>query len=79
MNIYDEYVETDQIDEILTHRFSQDLLEQMFSCIRSMNGRNDNPNPMQLKGSYRKLLAHNDIVSSKYANCINSNIQILTD
>lgn len=78
MNIYDEYIEPGLIENLLTHRFSQDLIETLFSCIRSMNGRNDNPNPIQFEGAYRKLLIHNDVVCSKYANSIDSGTKILT-
>lgn len=78
MNIYYEYIEPGLIENLLTHRLSQDLFETLFSCIRSMNGRNDNPNPIQFEGAYRKLLIHNDVVCSKYANCIDSGTKILT-
>lgn len=78
MSIYHEYVESGLIENLITHRFSQDLLETLFSCIRSMNGRNDNPNPIQFEGAYRKLLMHNDVVCSKYANSIDTGTKILT-
>lgn len=38
MKIFDEYVSTDKIEIIITHRFSQDLIETLFGCIRSMGG-----------------------------------------
>lgn len=38
MNIFNDYVNTDKIDVLITHRFSQDLLESLFGCIRSMGG-----------------------------------------
>lgn len=78
MKLYDEYVDSDLIDGLITHRFSQDQLETYFGCLRSMNGRNDNPNPSQIEASYRKLLIHNDVVCSKFANCIDSGTEILT-
>lgn len=37
-SIYKEYVETNKIDILFTHRFSQDLLESFFGSIRSMGG-----------------------------------------
>lgn len=41
MSIYEEYVEqTNRLEEIITHRFSQDLLESFFSSIRGMGGDN---------------------------------------
>lgn len=36
--IYQEYVETDKMVALLTHRFSQDHLETFFGAIRSMGG-----------------------------------------
>lgn len=38
MKIFDEYVSTDKIEYLVTHRFSQDLIETLFGCIRSMGG-----------------------------------------
>lgn len=77
-NIYKDYVETDKMNELITHRFSQDLLESFFSCVRGMNGFNDNPNAQQFEAAYRKLLVHNDVMSSEKANCIDSGTKILT-
>lgn len=34
--IFDEYVRTDKTEFLVTHRFSQDLIETLFGCIRSM-------------------------------------------
>lgn len=36
--IYQEYVQTNKIDALITHRFCQDQLETFFSSIRSMGG-----------------------------------------
>lgn len=38
MKIFDEYVRTGKIELLLTHRFSQDLIETLFGCIRGMGG-----------------------------------------
>lgn len=38
MKIYDEYINTDKIESLVIHRFSQDLIETLFGCIRSMGG-----------------------------------------
>lgn len=38
-NIYENYVLTGRLSELITHRFSQDLLESFFSTIRSMGGK----------------------------------------
>lgn len=37
-SIYEEYVATNEIPALITHRFSQDLLESFFGTIRSMGG-----------------------------------------
>lgn len=42
----------------------------MFSKLRSRNGWNNNPNPLQLKWALRALLMKNNIEASKNANCI---------
>ena len=54
---------------ILTYKFSQDHIELLFSCIRSMGGWNNNPNCLQLKYALRKMLMRNAVTSSKNANC----------
>lgn len=38
MNMYEDYVESDQVEEIFTHRLCQDHLECFFGSIRSMGG-----------------------------------------
>lgn len=39
MAMFDDYVQTNKITKIITHRFSQDLLESFFGSVRSMGGR----------------------------------------
>lgn len=39
MGIFDDYVQTNRMDQIICHRFSQDLLESFFGYIRSMGGK----------------------------------------
>lgn len=77
-NLYGEYVESGRLTELITHRFSQDLIETLFSCIRAMHGFNDNPTAQQFEAAYRKLQIHNDVVCSGKANCIDKGIKILT-
>lgn len=38
MKIFDEYVRINKIEFLITHRISQDLIESLFGCIRSMGG-----------------------------------------
>lgn len=39
--IYEEYVQANKTDVLITHRFSQDLIETFFGSIRSMGGKDD--------------------------------------
>lgn len=41
-------------------------------------GFNDNPTAQQFEAAFRKLLVHNDVVSSKYSNCMDSRTKILS-
>lgn len=75
--MFEEYVLTDEIDKLITHRFSQDNLETLFGCIRSMNGFNDNPTAQQFEAAFRKLMVHNDVVCSNKSNCIDMGTKIL--
>lgn len=52
-----------------TYKFSQDHLELFFSAIRSKSYFNNNPNAVQLEASYKRLIVHSEIKSTKYANC----------
>ena len=54
----------------LTYKISQDHLELLLSCIRGMNGFNNNPDGIQLKSSLKRILLRNSIVGSKHANCL---------
>ena len=40
----------------------------LFSCVRDRGGFNNNPNALQLKYAFRKILLHNAITSSDKAN-----------
>ena len=52
-----------------TYKLSQDHLEALFGYIRSIGGFNNNPNTLQFKSAYRKLLSHVEIVVPKEGNC----------
>lgn len=77
-NVYYEYIETNVIEELNTYRLSQDHLEIFFARIRSMHGWNDNPTVEQFAAAYRRLLVHNDVTASNYANCEENYEGILT-
>ena len=53
---------------LLTYKLSQDHLEMFFSYVRAIEGFNNNPNVLQLKYAFRKILLHNAITSSDKAN-----------
>lgn len=75
--MYARYCEEDENDPSLkpmkylrTYSFSQDHLELFFSKIRARNGYNDNPNVVQFKGAFRRLLVNSDIKPPQSANCM---------
>lgn len=76
-NIVSEYLDTGLLENIPTFRMSQDLLETLFGRLRSLNGNNDNPSVQQFSSALRKLLIHNEIVSSDLSNC-SDQLKILT-
>ena len=55
---------------VLTYKYSQDHLELLFACIRAKNGYNNNPDVVQLKSSFKRILLQNSIVGSNHANCL---------
>lgn len=75
---YIDYVQSGILSSVPTFRFSQDHLELLFACIRSMFGCNDNPSPRQFESAWRKLLGQHQISASETANCINNDVQILS-
>lgn len=69
-DIFEKFVlETQELDYIATYRFSQDHLESFFSAIRSRCGNNNNPNSVQFKAAYKRLLRNNSVTASVFANC----------
>lgn len=76
--LHDKYVETNILKSIPTFRFSQDHLELLFGCIRSMFGCNDNPSPKHLQSAWRKLLGQHQITAPDSANCANNDVEMLS-
>lgn len=74
---YKDYVESGILHSIPTFRFSQDHLELLFGCIRSMFGCNDNPSPRHLESAWRKLLGQHQITVSEKANCMENDVKFL--
>ncbi|CAB3232330.1 unnamed protein product [Arctia plantaginis] len=52
------------------YRISQDHLELLFGLIRKHGGYNNNPNVLQLRAAYKKMLSHLELRSSFTGNCI---------
>lgn len=52
-NLYCNYIETGYLHYILSYKLSQDHLETLFSCFRSMGGFNNNPNCVQFSASFK--------------------------
>lgn len=76
-HVYHIYVTNGILSEIQTFRFSQDHLEQLFSCIRQMFGCNANPTVQQFKSAYRKLLGQLQVQISPKANIESNDIEML--
>lgn len=70
-HLYTTLVEKEQrLSYIATYRLSQDHIETFFGNIRKHGGHNNNPNVVQFKGIYKKLLNHLKLRASFTGNCI---------
>lgn len=68
--LFEEFVQKRKlIVSIPTYAFQQDQLEIFFNKIRSRGGYNDNPTCEQFSAAFRKLLVYNTVMTSKTANC----------
>ncbi|CAB3242047.1 unnamed protein product [Arctia plantaginis] len=77
---YEHLVEDKQILKFVPlYKISQDHLELFFSAIRARGGFNNNPNAVQFRAAYKKLLIRGDIRGRGIGNCITlEQINILT-
>lgn len=76
--LYEYVIEKNRwIDSLPVFRIGQDPLESFFGRVRSLGGYNDNPTHDQFISAYRKISVHNEIRSSKFANCEDS-LNVLT-
>lgn len=73
---YTEFVLKKKIENILFFYFGQDILESLFSRIRSMLGSNTNPTVQQLNGILRQMIVLHEIEASEKSNC-QDNLDIL--
>lgn len=63
-------IEPKPMKYLRSYAMSQDHLELFFGKIRAKNGHNDNPNIIQFKGAYRKLLSNVEIKPPESSNCM---------
>lgn len=70
--IYAQYIENDdfKMSNLRTYAMSQDRIELLFGKIRCRNGNNNNPNCLQFKGAYRRLLTNTEIRPPSSTNCM---------
>jgi hypothetical protein len=61
---------------LLTYKLSQDYLEKFFSAIRSREGFNNNPNALQFKTAYKRLLVRHEIKKIENGNCLFDGVEI---
>lgn len=76
-NVYEAYVKTGKLGFLLGFKFSQDHLETLFSVIRSKGGFNNNPNCLQFKSAFKRILMRNQLASSLNANCSVNREQVI--
>lgn len=62
---------------LLTYKLSQDYIETFFSAIRSRGGFNNNPNALQFKSAYKRLLVRHELKEFENGNCLFDSIDIL--
>lgn len=61
------------------YKISQDHVELFFSAIRTRGGFNNNPNAMQFRAAYKKLLIRTELREGGVGNCVSlKQINILT-
>lgn len=65
------------VEYLLTYKLCQDYLETFFSAIRSRGGFNNNPNAIQFKSAYQRLLIRHELSEVENGNCIFDGIDIL--
>lgn len=68
INLFEE-LQKERMSFLLTYKLSQDHIEIFFSAMRSRGGFNNNPNVIQFRSAYKRLLVRHNIEGSVYANC----------
>lgn len=62
---------------LLTYKLSQDYLETLFSILRGRGGWNNNPNVLQFKSAYKKIMVRHELKEFANGNCLFDNVAIL--
>ena len=73
--IFDQYVEGGFIFYLLTHKFTQDGLENFFGSIRASLGNNDNPTTVAFLAAYKRKI----VGSLNYTDCGNCIFDVSSD
>jgi len=69
-NLFELYKQIqDYMTFLLTYKLSQDHLEVFFSAMRSRGAFNNNPNVIQFRSAYKRLLVRHQVDGSTYGNC----------
>lgn len=69
--LYDMLVEEENVLKYIPlYKISQDHLELFFAAIRSRGGWNNNPNAVQFRAAYKRLLIRAEIRDTGLGNCI---------
>lgn len=76
--IYNDFVKNGPLKTFYPFQFSQDHLESLFSLFRNSQGRNDNPNTIEFRSAFRKLLVCHPLVTSVDHNVISNATGMLT-
>ena len=65
-----ELMENNDFQYILSCKYSQDLLELLFACMKGKDDFNNNQNLKTFKAALKRTLIKTSIIASKHANCI---------
>lgn len=69
INLFENVEKENLMSFLLSYKLSQDYIEVFFSAIRSRGGFNNNPNVVQFRSAYKRLLVRHEIGGSTYGNC----------
>lgn len=76
--IYHDFIQNGPLEFFYTMQMSQDHLESTFSLFRNQQGSNDNPNAIEFRSAFKKLLVCHPLLTSQDHNVISNATEILT-